>query len=111
MVHPNSLANLKPFSELTVDEQRKIQKKGGQASVESKRARKTAKEIAEMIATMPIGDTKLLAKLKKEGFKNKDSNYLTALMFAIYARGISKGDVPAAKFILEVLGELPDEEE
>ena len=65
MVHPNSLANLKPFSELTEEQQRNIRKKGGQASVEAKRARKTSKEIVEMIATMPIADSKILSKLEK----------------------------------------------
>jgi hypothetical protein len=111
MVHPNSLANLKPFSELTEDQRRKICKKGGQASVEAKRARKTSKEIVEMIATMPIADSKILSKLEKEGFKKKDTNYLTAFWFSLYARVISKADVPAAKLILEVLGEMPDQED
>lgn len=111
MVHPNSLANLKPFSELTEEQQRNIRRKGGQASVEAKRARKTSKEIVEMIATMPIADSKILSKLEKEGFKKKDTNYLTAFWFSLYARVISKADVPAAKLILEVLGEMPDPED
>ena len=64
-----------------------------------------------MIATMAIADSKILSKLEKEGFKKKDTNYLTAMWFSLYARVISKADVQAAKLILEMLGEMPDSEE
>ena len=47
-------SNLKPFSELTEEEQREIRKKGGKASVEARRRRKTLKE--ELLALLSIGD-------------------------------------------------------
>ena len=47
-------SNLKPFSELTEEEQREIRRKGGKASVESRRRRKTLKE--ELLALLSDGD-------------------------------------------------------
>ncbi len=110
MVHPNSLANLRPIN-LSHDEAVKNGKKGGGKSVLKRAERKTSREIVEMIASMPITDSKILSKLEREGFKKKDTNYLTAFWFSLYARVISKADVPAAKLILEVLGEMPDQED
>ena len=114
MVHPNSLANLEKGKATRFqagEEQVKIARKGAEESARKRAMRKTSKEIVDLIASMPIADNKILSKLEKEGFKKKDTNYLTAFWFSLYARVISKGDVPAAKLILEVLGELPDEEE
>ena len=114
MVHPNSLANLEKgkATRFTSGESAvKNGKKGAEESNRKRVERKTSKEIVEMIATMPIADSKILSKLEKEGFKKKDTNYLTAFWFSLYARVISKADVPAAKLILEVLGEMPDPED
>lgn len=114
MVHPNSLANLekgKATQFRAGEEQVKIARKGAEASIRKRAERKTSREIVEMIASMPIADRKILAKLEREGFKKKDTNYLTAFWFSLYARVISKADVPAAKLILEVLGEMPDQED
>jgi hypothetical protein len=47
--------NLKPFNKRTEKEQREIQKKGGIASGESRRKRKTLKE--ELLALLSDGDT------------------------------------------------------
>lgn len=114
MVHPNSLANLKKGEATRFqagEEQVKIAKKGAEASNRKRAERKTSREIVEMIASMPIADSKILSKLEREGFKKKDANYITAFWFSLYARVISKADVPAAKLILQILGEMPDEEE
>ena len=48
-------SNLKPFNELTVEEQRKLAKKGGIASGKARRARKTLKE--ELLLLLSKGDT------------------------------------------------------
>lgn len=47
--------NLKPFNKMTVSEQRAIQSKGGKASGEARRARKTLKE--ELLMLLAEGDT------------------------------------------------------
>ena len=113
MVHPNSLANLEKGKATRFDGESAVinGRKGAEVTNRKKAERKTSKEIVEMIASMPIADRKILAKLEREGFKKKDTNYLTAFWFSLYARVISKADVPAAKLILEVLGEMPDPED
>lgn len=112
MVHSNSLANLAKGRRFQSGEEARINgKKGGEESGRKRAMRKASREIVEMIASMPIADSKILRKLEKEGFKKRDTNYLTAFWFSLYARVISKGDVPAAKLILDVLGELPDPED
>lgn len=47
--------NLIPFNELTKEEQREIARKGGKASVEARRKRKTLKE--ELLLLLEKGDT------------------------------------------------------
>lgn len=48
-------SNLIPFNELTQEEQRAIASKGGKASVEARRKRKTLKE--ELLLLLEKGDT------------------------------------------------------
>ena len=112
-MHPNSLANLEKGKATRFDgESAAVNgRKGAEVTNRKKAERKASREIVEMIASMPIADRKILAKLEREGFKKKDTNYLTAFWFSLYARVISKADVPAAKLILEVLGEMPDQED
>lgn len=48
--------NLKPFNTLTKEEQRKIQKKGGKASVKARRQKKQLKELLELALSQPHED-------------------------------------------------------
>jgi len=88
--------NLIPFNELTEEEQRKIAQKGGQASVESRRAKKTMKEMLDYL-------------LDKQIKTNKgDMSTLEAIMVSMIAKA-SKGDVRATEFIRDTIGQKPSD--
>lgn len=93
--------NLIPMNERTKDEQREIATAGGKASGESRRRKRTLREIAEMLAErkvnmpMPDGST-------------EEMTYDAALIQSMYQRAVAKGDTKAATFIAKVLGEIED---
>ena len=99
--------DLIPLNRRTKDEQKKIARMGGIASGAARRERKTASEIAKAIAELRIKDPKLLQRLEREGIKKSDRTYLTTLILSMYTKAIAKGDVNAAKFIVELLGDMP----
>lgn len=78
--------NLKPFNELTEKEQRELASKGGKASVEARRKRKTLRE-------------ELLALLETENYQEKIS---TALL-----QEATKGNTKAFEVIRDTVGEKP----
>ena len=51
-----NIENLKPFNTLTEDEQRKIAKNGGKASVKARRRKKQLKELLELALSQPHED-------------------------------------------------------
>ena len=91
MVTETQLNNLKPFNKRTESEQREIARKGGQASG---RRRRFAKSVLEAI------DAEMERKTK-DGQKNG----CEALGAAIMAKAV-RGDIQAARLILELRGEL-----
>lgn len=80
--------NLIPFNERTEEEQREIRSKGGIASAEKRRKRKTLKEELELL--LEIGDT------QKNG------------CLAIIEKFMS-GDIKAFETIRDTVGEKPTE--
>jgi hypothetical protein len=90
--------NLIPMNERTKDEQREIARKGGKASGEARRRKRTLRQIAEMLAdeTLPVpqpdGTTKTLT-------------YDVAMIQRQYQKAIAEGDTQAAKFLTNLLGE------
>ena len=82
-------SNLIPFNELTEEEQRKIARKGGIASGESRRRRKTLKE--ELLALLEIND-------------NNNKISLAVLQKAL------NGDIQAFTTIRDTIGEKPKDE-
>ena len=110
MVHPNSLANLEKGKATRFragEAQAKIARKGAEASNRKQAEQKTAAECAKLIAGMKVNE-KLQEKLRRAGFKKTDMTYKMALMFAQFGKAIEKGDVNAAKLILELIEEMPD---
>lgn len=88
--------NLIPFNERTEDEQRDIARKGGKASGESRRKRKSAKEfaIAALYGTI----------------KDKDGNDVFILDAAIKSqvkKAIQDGDLNSLKYLIELIGDAP----
>lgn len=110
-MHPNSLANLEKGKDtrfVAGEAQANIARKGAEATNRKKAERKTAAECAELIAGMAVNE-RIQEKLKRAGFKKTDMTYMMAMIFAQYGRAIEKGDVSAAKLILAMIGEAPDD--
>lgn len=95
--------NLRPLNKRTKSEQREIQKKGGEASGESRRERKRLKELAsamcEEITTIDTID----------GI-TKQVTMSEAMLYGIFKKAIG-GDPTAAKFIATLLGEYAERTE
>ena len=86
--NPNSRANLKPFNDLTEKEQRKVQKKGAEKSVEKRTAVKQAREAAKKtLSTKDPFTPEMINKIKE--------NLATAAL---------EGDREAQKMILKIFG-------
>ena len=99
-------ANLKPFNQLTEEEQRKIASNGGKASVKKRREKKAAKDLLEMLVSMKIQDPKIIAKFEKMGLKTKGMTNDMLLTYALFQQAL-KGDVKAIKYADERLGRNP----
>lgn len=85
--------NLKPFNNRTESEQREIAQKGGIASGQSRRQKKTLSELAKMIAENPA-PTAAKKKLTKMGISDEDANNNACIVAAVYDKAI-KGNMQA----------------
>ena len=97
--------NLKPLS---TEQARNIGSKGGKASVEAKRRKKTMREALEMLmfkVKLPEEHRKML---EKEGFTEEDFNHQTVITRSLIAKA-EAGDVQAYNAICAMIGEKPAE--
>jgi len=96
--------NLVPF---TSDQSREKAvangRKGGIASGEAKRKKRTMREIAEAVATMELKDPKMLAALHAAGFQDPITNDDAAFFGLI--RKAQTGDPQAMKLLAEMRGQ------
>lgn len=90
--------NLIPTTHRSEGEAKELGRKGGIASGEARRRRKSMREWAETFGAMPV-------KVKGPDGSLTDSDTLGAIMAAQMAKA-SKGDTKAAKFVAELLGEM-----
>lgn len=105
--------NLVPFDERTESEQREIRSKGGKASGETRRRKKAMRQAASMLLNTPVPmntQTKLMVTVKELlgifGYDEADATYQDALLAGIMLEAM-KGDVRAAEFIRDTVGENP----
>lgn len=90
--------NLKPFDTLTEKEQREIRSKGGKASGEARRAKKTMKEMLDYLLEKEINN--------KQGEK---VNTQEAITLALLKQALN-GNVKAYEVIRDTIGEKPTEQ-
>ena len=88
--------NLVSLTERTTSEQREISKKGGIASGEARRAKKTMAEFARAILEAKITTSDL-----KLGSVPCNDNSVISAIFAVQANKAMEGDTTAAKFLVE----------
>ena len=96
--------NLIPLNRRTKGERRKIATMGGIASGEARRARKTAKQCAEIYLSLPVSDMRKWNKMSRDGVAPDDIDTMM-LMVAAMTRAAQSGDVAAFNTLLKVLGE------
>lgn len=103
------LKNLKPAT--TTEEAKKRGRAGGIKSGEVKRKRKQARECMEMILSSKVTGEKSKQALKAMGFKGKDQQNIALLMASLFQKGVKSGDAATIRSILEIAGELNQEQE
>lgn len=96
--------NLIPLNRRTKGERRKIATMGGVASGEARRARKTAKQCAEIYLSLPVSDMRKWNKMSRDGVEPDDIDNMM-LMVAAMTKAAQSGDVAAFNTLLKVLGE------
>lgn len=98
------IENLKSFDKLPEEEARAIQSKGGKASQEKRKLRKTMREQAELLLSLPLKDKAAKKKLREMGVdaENQDNQMLIVLQLW---RKAAAGDLEATKLLIELMGE------
>ncbi len=99
--------NLLRAEDLTSEQLRERARKGGKASAKAKRERKKIKEQMELLLSLPNKDAETKKKLKAMGIDIDNIDNQMAMVLSMYQKAIS-GDVQAATFIRDSLGEKPD---
>ena len=97
-----------PFRFRTGEQQVETARRGGIASGEARRRKKTMKETARMLLDMEIPDAakELKAKLKAMGISEEDFTYQSAVMVGMLNQAM-KGNPKAATFLRDTAGENP----
>ncbi len=108
MANEENLKKGAPYRFRTGEKQVEIARKGGIASGEARRRKKTMRETAKMLLDMEIPNTakELRKKLKLMGVSEDDFTYQSALMVGILNQAM-KGNTKAASFLRDTVGENP----
>lgn len=98
--------NLRPFR--SVEEAREMGRRGGIASGEARRRKKTMCETAKMLMDMQVPEKakELKAKLAVMGIDEEDFTYQTAVIVGVINQAM-KGNTKAAVFLRDTMGENP----
>ena len=70
----NNEKNLVPMNRRTKEEQRRIASAGGRASGEARRAKKTMREYADFLLSLPVTDGRKFNKLSRLGIPLEEIN-------------------------------------
>lgn len=100
-MNDENLKNGKDTQFQTGEEQAKIARKGGIASGEARRRKRTLRELAELMSE------KKVAVPMQDG-TTEEMTYDAALIHSQYQKAIARQDTKAATFIAKVLGEIED---
>lgn len=98
-VSPNSLENLHPFQKGDTRDKAENGRLGGYASGEAKREAKRMREALEFVLNSPVEESKRIY--------GEETTQLMLGMSAL-ARKMQAGDVKAAEFIRDLIGEKPE---
>lgn len=99
-----NIDNLVPTTALTEEERRAMARRAGKASGKARRQKRTLRELAEIIGSMPTKNPKTIAIMEKAGFKPEEMTNDMATMLAMQLKS-QAGDVSAAKLLAEMRGQ------
>lgn len=97
--------NLIPNSQRTPEELREMTRKGGIASGKARRAKKTLREIGDMLGGLDIKSEKNKQILRDAGVCDEDMVEDVAMMFQLKTKA-SKGDIKAIELLAKIRGQL-----
>ena len=99
--------NLIPASQRSEDERREIGRKGGKASGEARRRKRSAKQMAKYILELePVITADVRATLINLGVPEDERPNLMMLSLLSVAKKATRGDLKASQMLLEVSGQV-----
>lgn len=110
MAKTDNQSNLKPNSQRTAEELKAMGARGGRASGETRKRRKTARELAKMVLGMNVTTTAKMKKaLKKVGYdvEGEGAPSVELLMQIAIANQAMAGDLASARFLYDY-AQVPD---
>ena len=96
--------DLKPVR--STEEAKERGRKGGIASGEARRAKKTMRETAKALMEMEVVGEKNKKNLELFGIKKGDQNYQTAVVVRLMQKALVDGDTSAVRLLGELTGDL-----
>ena len=93
--------NLIPMEQRSPEEAREMGRKGGRASGESRRRKKSLREAAELYLSLPVANRRAWNKISAEGVDPDDIDNQMAMIIGLTQKAI-KGDAKAAKIIVDL---------
>ena len=102
--------NLIPMEQRSPEEAREMGRKGGRASGEARRRKKSLREAAELYLSLPVSDKRAWNKLAKDGVAPEDVDNQMAIIAALSIKA-AKGDAKAAKVLFDLIGDQSREED
>ena len=102
--HPENLRPLKKGDSSAKD----IQSKGGRASSEAARRKRTMREWAELMGSLPMKKGKTTDPKAADGIKESNLTLDGAIIAAMYSKA-AKGDVRAAEYLAKLKGQTSED--
>lgn len=99
--------NLVPMDQRTKEEARELGREGGRASGIARRRKRSLREAADLYLSLPVADRKSWNKIAREGVDPEDIDNQMAMIIGLTQRAM-KGDAKAAKVIVDLIGEAPN---
>ena len=101
-------SNLIPFNQLTEEEQREMARKGGIASGEARKRKKTLKEAMDLLLSLPVKDKEVRKKIAALGIDPDEIDNQMAIVIAQWQQAV-KGNTRAYENVQATVGEKPKE--
>ena len=101
----DGIENLIPMTELTVDEQREMARKGGVASGKARREKRDRKQIASEVLDLTVSGAGIDKIKKFFNMKNVELTAYDTMFLSCMMKAMQKGDANALEKLLKIAGE------